>query len=113
MGDINMRELRKTTRVDANKERRGWVLQILNMYAAGQPDVTDEMLQDALHAVNISVELPTLHGDLHYLRDKGYLETEERHTNVFHLHIARITAKGIDLVENTIEDSGVTFRGAE
>jgi DNA-binding PadR family transcriptional regulator len=47
---------------------------------------------------------------LAYLVDKGYIEKTERKHPVLprrKLHFYRLTAKGIDLLERTVEDNGI------
>ena len=53
---------------------------------------------------------------LQYLADKGYVEKREV-PHPYHrrkkVHLYRITAKGIDLIEGTIHDEGILFEEEE
>ncbi len=88
----------------ANKKRRGWILRILVKHSK---PMNDALIIHALDRAGHAISMPTLHGDLEYLREKGYVEDEETGEFGFELHTARLTAKGRDILEESITDPGI------
>lgn len=94
-------------RIEA-KEIRGRVLKTLNINYPG--DVSDRVLMHVLVDVGMSISPSVLLGHLAYLQDKGYLEQKEVTSKEIRvtLTLARLTAKGKDLLEGNIAtDPGV------
>ena len=91
-----------------NRLIRGRVLKLLravdfNHLAA---DVLVATLAGCGHQLNIQGLL----GILQYLVDKGYVEIRESKVEgVGPITTARITARGVDLIEGSIEDPGVAI----
>ena len=97
------------SQIETTKRRRGWILRTLSYHLRQDArDVNDEVLKGALDSIGHSVPLPTLHADLEYLAEKGYVDLS-RPKGVAALVplVARITAAGIDLHEGSIQDVGV------
>jgi len=92
------------TEARENKKRRGWVLRILSKHRA---PMNDSLLLDALNVAGHVVSMPTLHGDLEYLEEKGYVVNEENGEFGFTLRVAKLTAKGRDILEESIADPGI------
>lgn len=94
-----------TTQVLKNKLMRGQVLRTLTLF---YPDpVSVGSLKSALLTRGITATAETIN-ILHYLQDKGYLKmTEAKITDINDDDLVSLTAKGVDLMEGTIEDPGV------
>ena len=88
--------------------RRGWIIQILNF---SNGPTNDKLIQSALCRAGHEVTMPTLHADLEYLRDKGYIKmTEPADMELpFPMLVADLTVKAIDLIEGSIEEIGIKF----
>jgi hypothetical protein len=91
--------------VMANKLRRGWVIRILGYHSA---ELNDKLLQQALSEAGHHVSMATLHGDLEYLEEKGYVALERPELGLaVDMVTVSITAKGVDLREGSITDPGI------
>lgn len=90
------------------RETRGRVLKILQR---AYPDpVGSELITLILQENQYDVVAPTVAGYVDYLKDKGYVTTEEVSDRDLDLsrHLVRLTPKGIDLLEGNIPpDPGV------
>jgi hypothetical protein len=86
-----------------NRKRRGWVLRTLDKHRA---PMNDALILDALRIVGHAVTMPTLHGDLQYLAEKGYVRIENCTEFGFAVMVVRLTAAGTDLLEGKV-DPGV------
>lgn len=95
----------------AAREIRGWILRILYM---NMPEwAGDHLISQILTDAQYRVSPAQVQGHLNYLAEKGYVELKEVTSEETGLtrHIARLTPKGIDLVEGNIpEDPGVDRR---
>ena len=92
-----------------NRARRGWVLRILNYFNNEKSrDLNDKIIQDGLQEAGHGVPLPVLHADLRYLEERGYVHLTQAEMP-FTMMVARITSKGVDLYEGTVEDEGIDF----
>lgn len=90
------------------KEIRGWVLRMLYN---NLPEFTgDKLIYEILMEGGFSITLPLVQGHLRYLEEKGYLELQTASVPELGMTrlLAKLTSKGVDLVEGTIpEDPGV------
>lgn len=89
---------------------RGRILKILEL--AYPDELGEEMLSLTLNDMEYNVSPAVLRGYIDYLEDKGYVEChdiEDRDLRVSR-HVARLTAKGKDLLEGNIDpDPGVAW----
>lgn len=94
-------------RASENRATRGMVLSILYR-SKGRPTMV-KIIEQAVIGVGGSVSQVEDH--IYYLDSKGYLtrKTPEEHKLPGIGDVVVITAAGIDLVEGTTEDAGVTF----
>jgi DNA-binding MarR family transcriptional regulator len=97
--------------VKANKRTRGEILALL--YAVQPTPVESRTITNALLEKNY-VSIPDIAQHLDYLTGKGYIKfiSEEDAEKLLRgvvppSSFVKLTPKGIDLVENTIEDAGV------
>lgn len=99
-----------TLKTETNRLRRGWILRILNYSQHHKSrEMNDRLILSGLGEVGHQVSMPTLHADLSYLQEKGYVELREPDGAAFGMRVAAITAKGVDLYEGSIDDAGVDF----
>jgi len=86
---------------------------ILRGVASQSDRLADWMLLPALQGVGHALSEAELRGHLKYLEAKGYLATEamEEAATVGHpgALLVSVTPLGIDLLEGTIKDGGVTI----
>lgn len=94
-------------RANENKAMRGMLLTILYR-SKGRPTMVKILEQAVLGVGGNSTQVEE---HLYYLQDKGYLNRRgpEEHKLPGVGEVVVITAAGIDLVEGTTEDQGVTF----
>lgn len=99
-----MRNLIETV---TNKQARGYILKVCKI-SYPQPigsNVIDVCLVDA----GMGVSGTQLDGYLKYLHDRGYVTLKAAGLSVLgtSMTLVELTAKGIDLLEGTINDAGV------
>ncbi|MGE5551911.1 MAG: hypothetical protein ACM3ZC_15465 [Bacteroidota bacterium] len=86
------------------KEIRGWILRVL--YNNLPEWVGDKLMTEILTQGGYKVNTPSVQGHFRYLEEKGYLEVKE--TEISELGLARtlakLTSKGVDLVEGNLPD---------
>lgn len=90
------------------KEARKWILRTLTKNYPQSLSV--EFVAEVLQQLQLEVSLAEVEGHLAYLEEKGYVATEEVRLRDVGLRrkMARIRAKGIDLVDKLIPaDPGV------
>lgn len=104
---FNMNEA-EAAEVKNNKAIRGYILRGLvkgynNALLVRQ--ITNALMGDGL------ILTPDIGKYLDYLEDGGYLEFANAKVNAYNAYkndaIVRLTKKGVDLVEGTIEDDGI------
>lgn len=89
--------------------RRGYLLKALHMsYPRPLGDRTI-----LLFMIELGYSVADFEKDIEYLREKGYIEMEEKKLEIYPstIRLVKLTPKGIDLVEGTIKDNGVVFNG--
>ena len=96
---------------EQNRRRRGWIIRILNyiQHSEGR-EMNDALLQKTLADPGHRVEMATLHADLRYLEEKGYVGLRKPEAAAFDMLVAWVTAKGVDLYEGAVDDAGIVFR---
>lgn len=88
-----------------NKRLRGQVLRTLTLFYPSKVDVSGIRSALLTRGMVISADISKV---LHYLKDKEYIKTSECKISDFEdSDLVELTAKGIDLIEGTIEDPGV------
>ncbi len=93
-----------------NRIIRGRILKILNTnypYSAGE-----ELISNILTDAQYNISPPQVHVQLTYLEEKEYIELEFIEVPGVHRRVtAKITPKGIDLLEGNLEtDPGVDVK---
>lgn len=86
------------------REIRGWILKTLYN---NLPEWTgDKLLTDILVEGGYTISTPSVQGHLRYLSEKGYVEMREAEVTELGLSrvLAKLTSRGVDLVEGSIED---------
>lgn len=85
---------------------RGRILKILDIYPF--EETGDEVIKDTLNDAEINTNTAVLAGHLAYLEEKGYIDVREAKDRDISMRMARLTAKGKDLLEGNIDpDVGV------
>lgn len=93
------------TEVIKNKMLRGQILRTLTLFYPSPVDVNG--IKSALLTRGMFVSADILK-PLHYLEDKQYIKiSEAKISDLKDSDLIGLTAKGIDLMEGTIEDLGV------
>lgn len=91
-----------------NKAIRGYIVRALAKGASNTMLV--RQITNALLADNL-ITVPDISKQLSYLEDGGYIEFSDRTVNSYTVYrkdgAVQLTKKGVDLVENTIDDPGV------
>jgi len=91
------------------RELRGWILRSLyNSLPAwiGVPSLTTTLYKCGFDTTPIHVS-----GHLRYLAEKGYIEYKEVGESGLSRHVAKLTFKGVDLVEGNLdEDPGIIVK---
>ena len=88
-----------------NKRLRGQVLRTLTLFYPSKVDVSGVKSALLTRGMVISADISKV---LHYLQDKGYIKTSESKISEFEdSDLIELTAKGVDLIEGTIDDPGV------
>lgn len=91
--------------VEKNKAIRGYIVRALARGNNGALLV--RQIVNALMADNL-IMTPDIGKYLKYLEDGGYIEFTSRSVNAYRKDaVVQLTKKGIDLVEDTIQDGGV------
>ncbi len=92
----------------ANKNIRGWIVRILQRaYPAG---LEDKSLHRQLNDLGYPVTYRELQAHLAYLQEDGFIERKQfgnEFKNELTNDIYKLTTKGVDLAEGSIEDEGV------
>lgn len=91
-----------------NKTIRGYIIRYLlrgNQYALLVRQITNALVADGL------IVSPDVSKHLSYLAEAGYIAFTDRAANAYNAYrrdaVIKLTRKGIDLAEYTIEDPGV------
>lgn len=93
---------------DKNKALRGYILRYLakgNQNKLLVRQITNAMVADGL------ILTPDISKHIDYLREAGYIEFTDQKVNAYNAYrkdaVIKLTRKGVDLLEDTIEDPGV------
>lgn len=94
-----------------NKRIRGWVVRILQRaYPAG---IEDANIYKQLHELGYEVTKKDFEANIAYLKEDGFLEEKKFGESGFNAvlinRILKLTTKGIDIVEGTVKDEGVSL----
>ena len=94
--------------VEKNKAVRGYIIRSLakgNQNAMLVRQITNALVSDGL------IYSPDISKHLEYLEAGGYIEFTDRRANAYNVYrkdgVVKLTKKGVDLVEGTIEEPGV------
>lgn len=88
-----------------NKRMRGQILRTLALFFPSPVDVAG--LKSALLARGMIISAD-VSKTLYYLKDKDYIKiSKNKVTDIEDDDLVELTAKGVDLIEETIEDPGV------
>lgn len=88
-----------------NKRLRGQVLRTLSLFYPSAVDVGTIKSALLTRGITVSAEAAIV---LHYLADKGYIRIKKAEVNeVEDSDLVELTAKGVDLIEGTVNDAGV------
>jgi len=94
--------------VKQNKAIRGYIMRALargNQNTLLSKQIVNALLNDGL------IVSPDISKHLDYLKEKGYIEFTGKNFNSYNVYrndgAMRLTAKGVDLLEDTISDLGV------
>lgn len=102
MDDITEQE------VNRNKAIRGYIIRALARGPNGALLV--RQISNFLVADNLIVS-PDITKHLKYLEDGGYIEYTDRKASAYNAYrrdtVVQLTKKGVDLVEDTIQDGGI------
>lgn len=102
MDDITEQE------VNRNKAIRGYIIRALARGSNGALLV--RQISNFLVADNLIVS-PDITKHLKYLEDGGYIEYTDRKASAYNAYrrdtVVQLTKKGVDLVEDTIQDGGI------
>ena len=94
--------------VEKNKAIRGYIVRALARGNSGA--LLIRQIVNALMADNI-IMTPDIGKYLKYLEDGGYIKFTDKRVNAYNAYrkdaVVQLTKKGIDLVEDTIQDGGV------
>lgn len=103
LDDVTEQEVKK------NKAIRGYIIRCLVNGGSGNALLVRQII-NALVADGLIVT-PDISKHLDYLRESGYIEFTNRQANAYNAFrkdaVIRLTNKGVDLVEDTIQDPGV------
>jgi len=96
-----------------NKSIRGYILKLVFETSYPKP-LGSNIIESCLIRVGMGISPPTLAGHLSYLEDRGYIETKEVSLGegFAPIVLVSLTSKGIDLLEGTTSDPGVSLAGA-
>ncbi|BFH11102.1 hypothetical protein J6TS7_21740 [Paenibacillus dendritiformis] len=94
--------------VQQNKAIRGYIMRSLargNQNTLLCKQISNALINDGL------IVSPDISKHLDYLREKGYIQLTGQNVSSYNVYrndgAIRLTAKGVDLLENTIDDPGV------
>lgn len=88
-----------------NKMLRGQVLRTLTLFYPSPVDVAGVKSALLTRGMIVSADIVKV---LHYLEDKGYIKiSENKISEIEDSNLIELTAKGVDLIEETITDPGV------
>lgn len=94
--------------ITKNKAIRGYIIRALakgNQNTLLVRQVTNALVADGL------IYSPDISKHIEYLEEAGYITFTNRSANAYNAYrkdaIIKLTKKGVDLLENTIEDPGV------
>lgn len=92
-----------------NKEIRGYIIRSLAM--GSNNTLMVRTIANALAGSNYILVQEEIGKHLDYLKDKGYIEYTPKEVRSYEAYrrgaVIRLTPRGVDLVEGTIEDAGV------
>lgn len=95
-------------KVSRNKAIRGYIIR--SLVKGHQNTLLLRQITNALVADGMIVS-PDISKHLDYLKEGGYITFVDRSVNAYNAYrkdaVVKLTKKGVDLVENTIEDPGV------
>ena len=94
-----------------SKKIRGWMIRILHRaYPAG---LEAETLFRQLHGMGYEVTRKEFDANIQYLIDDGFMQIQKfgefSFEETLNNKIYKVTTKGVDLVEKTITDEGVSL----
>ena len=91
-----------------NKAIRGYIMRALvrgNQNTLLCKQIVNALINDGL------IVSPDISKHLDYLKEKGYIQFVSKNVNSYNVYrndgAIRLTAKGVDLIEDTISDPGV------
>lgn len=94
--------------VEQNKAIRGYIMRALvrgNQNTLLCKQIVNALINDGL------IISPDISKHLDYLKEKGYIQFVSKNVNSYNVYrndgAIHITAKGVDLIEDTISDPGV------
>ena len=94
--------------VSKNKAIRGYIIRALAK--GNQNSLLVRQVTNALLADNL-ITVPDISKQLSYLEDGGYIVFTSRTANAYNAYrkdaVIKLTRKGVDLLESTIDDPGV------
>jgi hypothetical protein len=92
------------------KEIRGWILKILYNNLPGYGG--DQLISSLLNEAGYEVSPLQVQGHFRYLADKDYVELKNPEIEELGLtrHLAKLTSKGVDLVEGNLPDDPGVMR---
>ena len=100
--DMTEQEIRQ------NKAIRGYIVRALAK--GNQNSLLVRQITNALLADNL-ITVPDISKQLSYLQEAGYVTFTDRSVNAYNAYrkdsIIKLTRKGVDLVEGTINDPGI------
>ena len=93
------------TEIIKNKMMRGKILRTIALFYPSPMDIKDLKTSLMSRGVQLTADINKL---LHYLQDKGYIKMSVPEIcEVSDDTLVELTAKGIDLLEDSIKDPGV------
>lgn len=96
-------------KVKNNKRLRGYILKALKMFYPSPTSL--ESLQSSMLSTMLTESLDIL-PYVEYLRDRGYIEVKKTQSDYgLRLTYVKLTSRGIDVLEQTIQDAGVIIDG--
>lgn len=99
---------REFAEVQHNKALRGYIVRAL--VKGFNYTALTRQLSNAMMAANLIIS-PDITKHLDYLQSAGYIEFTDRKINAYAAYskdaVIKLTRRGVDLVEGTIEDPGV------
>ncbi len=98
--------MQETMEVIRNKQARGYILKLLEL--TNPNPVTSHSISSAMIQSGI-IASPDIAAHIDYLAGKGYIEAKKLEMKTFdpNTYTLKLTPKGVDLLEETIDDPGV------